>query len=103
AYAQRLITLIGTALLVVTAIGIALAPQIVALYAHRLGVHEQQLAVTFARYFLPQVVFYGLGAVLGAVLNTRGSFAAPMWAPVLNNLVVIGAGVAFLVVTVGRP
>jgi putative peptidoglycan lipid II flippase len=103
AYAQRLITLVGTALVVVTAVGIALAPQIVALYAHRLDVHEQQLAVTFARYFLPQVVFYGLGAVFGAVLHTRGNFGAPMWAPVLNNLVVIGAGIAFLVVTVGRP
>jgi putative peptidoglycan lipid II flippase len=103
AYAQRLVTLVGTTLLVVTAVGVALAPQIVALYAHRLDVHEQQLAVTFARYFLPQVVFYGIGAVFGAILNTRGSFAAPMWAPVLNNLVVIGAGLAFFAVTVGRP
>src|SRR5205823_3461622 len=62
-----------------------------------------QLAVTFARFFLPQVVFYGLGAVFGAILNTRGSFAAPMWAPVANNLVGIAAGIAFFVVTVGRP
>ena len=103
AYAQRLITIVATTLLVVTAVGVALAPQIVALYAHRLDTHEQQLAVTFARYFLPQVVFYGLGAIFGAILNTRGSFAAPMWAPVLNNLVVIACGAAFLVVTVGRP
>jgi putative peptidoglycan lipid II flippase len=103
AYAQRLVTIVGTTLLVVTAIGVALAPQIVALYAHRLDPHEQQLAVTFARYFLPQVVFYGLGAVFGAILNTRGSFAAPMWAPVANNLVVIAAGAVFFAVTVGRP
>ena len=103
AYAQRLVTIVGTTLLVVTAIGVALAPQIVALYAHRLDPHEQQLAVTFARYFLPQVVFYGLGAVFGAILNTRGSFAAPMWAPVANNIVVIAAGAVFFAVTVGRP
>ena len=103
AYAQRLVTIVGTTLVVVTAIGVALAPQIVELYAHRLAPHEQQLAVTFARYFLPQVVFYGLGAVFGAILNTRGSFAAPMWAPVLNNLVVIAAGAVFFAVTVGRP
>jgi putative peptidoglycan lipid II flippase len=103
AYAQRLVTIVGTTLLVITAIGVALAPQIVALYAHRLDPHEQQLAVTFARYFLPQVVFYGLGAVFGAILNTRGSFAAPMWAPVANNLVVIAAGAVFFAITVGRP
>ena len=103
AYAQRLVTIVGTTLLVAAAIGVALAPQIVALYAHRLDTHEQQLAVTFARYFLPQVVFYGLGAVFGAILNTRGSFAAPMWAPVLNNLVVIVAGAIFFAITIGRP
>jgi putative peptidoglycan lipid II flippase len=103
AYAQRLVTMVAATLVVVTAIGVALAPQIVALYAHRLGAHEQQLAVTFVRYFLPQVVFYGIGAVFGAILNTRGSFAAPMWAPVLNNLVVIAAGAVFFAVTVGRP
>jgi putative peptidoglycan lipid II flippase len=52
--------------------------------------------VVFARYFLPQILFYGLSATIGAILNVRGRFAAPMWAPVLNNLVVIGVGIAFI-------
>jgi putative peptidoglycan lipid II flippase len=39
---------------------------------------------------LPMIFFYGVSALLGAVLNTRGHFAAPMWTPILNNLVVIG-------------
>ena len=103
AYAQRLLTIVIAMLTVATAIGVALAPQIVTLYAHRLDAGEQDLAVTFTRFFLPQVLFYGVGAVFGAILNTRGSFAAPMWAPVLNNLVVIGSGIAFLVITVGKP
>jgi len=54
--------------------------------------------VLFARFFLPQVLFYGLGAVMGAYLNTQGRFGPPMWAPVLNNLVVIATGLLFLVV-----
>ena len=103
AYAQRLFTIVAASLTVVSVVGVLLAPQIVDLYAGRLSGPNHDLATTFARYFLPQVVFYGVGAVLGAILNTRGSFAAPMWAPVLNNLVVIAAGAVFLVVTRSRP
>ncbi len=56
----------------------------------------RELAVLFARFFLPQVLFYGAGAVMGAYLNTRGRFGAPMWAPVLNNVVVIITCLVFL-------
>jgi len=35
------------------------------------------------------MLFYGAGAVMGAILNTRGRFGPPMWAPALNNLVMI--------------
>jgi putative peptidoglycan lipid II flippase len=103
AYAQRLVTIVVASLSIVSVIGVVLAPQIVSLYAHRLDAAEQDLATTFARYFLPQVLFYGVGAVFGAILNVRGSFAAPMWAPVLNNVVVIAAGGLFLAMTAGRP
>jgi putative peptidoglycan lipid II flippase len=103
AYAQRLFTIVAATLTVVSVVGVLLAPQIVDLYAGRLSGANHTLATTFARFFLPQVVFYGVGAVLGAILNTRGSFAAPMWAPVLNNLVVIGSGALFLAITATSP
>ena len=98
AYAQRLLTLTvvvlgGAALVLVVA-----APLLIDLYAGDLSPQSRDLAVVFARFFLPQVLFYGAGAVLGAVLNTRGRYAPPMWAPVVNNLVVIATGLAFLVV-----
>jgi putative peptidoglycan lipid II flippase len=38
---------------------------------------------------LPMIFFTGLSALISAVLNARGHFAAPMWTPILNNLVVI--------------
>ena len=103
AYAQRLFTIVAATLAVVSVVGVLLAPQIVDLYAGRLSGHDHELATTFARYFLPQVLFYGLGAVIGAILNTRGSFAAPMWAPVLNNCVVIASGGLFLAITTSTP
>ena len=48
------------------------------------------------RWFLPQIVFYGIGATIGAILNIRGRFGAPMVTPVLNNLVVIAIAVIFI-------
>jgi putative peptidoglycan lipid II flippase len=103
AYAERLVTIVLAVLSVVAVLGVVLAPQIIALYGKDLTGPQRDLATTFARFFLPQVLFYGLGAIFGAVLNTRGSFAAPMWAPVLNNVVVITSGALFLAMTHGTP
>ncbi|MGI8754306.1 MAG: murein biosynthesis integral membrane protein MurJ [Acidimicrobiales bacterium] len=58
-----------------------------------------RLAVLFA----PQVFFYGLMALWSAVLNARHRFFAAAWAPVLNNLVVIGVLVATWRATDGKP
>jgi putative peptidoglycan lipid II flippase len=103
AYAERLVTMVLALLSVVAVLGVVLAPEIIALYGKDLHPDQRDLATTFARFFLPQVLFYGLGAIFGAILNTRGSFAAPMWAPVLNNLVVIVCGALFLAMTHGAP
>jgi putative peptidoglycan lipid II flippase len=102
-YAQRLVTIVTVALTVVTIIVVIAAPAVISLYAHNARPAQKDLAVTFARYFLPQLLFYGLSAMLGAILNVRGSFIAPMWAPVLNNLVVIGSGIGFAVITHTAP
>jgi putative peptidoglycan lipid II flippase len=46
---------------------------------------------------LPEIFFYGLGAMLMAVLNVRHSFGPGAWAPVLNNIVLIVTVVTFWV------
>jgi putative peptidoglycan lipid II flippase len=97
AYTQRLLTVVLIGLGGATALAMIAAPAIVALYARGFTADQAALATTFTRFFLPQIVCYGLGATIGAVLNTRDRFAAPMWAPVLNNLVVIAAGLSFAV------
>ncbi|HUR51133.1 MAG TPA: murein biosynthesis integral membrane protein MurJ [Mycobacteriales bacterium] len=96
AYAQRLLTLAVLVLGATAVVLVVLAPQIADLYlSDDVDADTRALTITFARFFLPQVLFYGVGALLGAWLNTRGRFGPPMWAPVLNNVVVIGALVVF--------
>lgn len=88
AYAQRLLTATTVALLAVTALAVAAAPYVIALYADYSGA-QRTLAVTFARYCLPEIFFYGLFTMLSQVLNAQGRFGPSAWAPVLNNLVII--------------
>jgi len=97
AYAQRLLSLTVLALGAASLLLVLLAPLIVDAYLDDgTDPATRDLAVLLARFFLPQVLFYGAGAVMGAYLNTRGRFGPPMWAPVLNNLVVIVTGLVFL-------
>ena len=91
AYTRRLITLTVVALLVATAVAMLAAPLLTRLYisGETSSTADPQLATALAYLLLPQIFFYGLGALLGAVLNSRGGFGAFAWAPVLNNLVVL--------------
>ncbi|MDI1289830.1 MAG: murein biosynthesis integral membrane protein MurJ [bacterium] len=90
AYADRLLTLVASALLVLSVVAVALAPWIVDLYTPSdYPQAEFDLAVAFARLCLPQIFFYGLYAMLSQVLNSRGKFGAPMFAPIANNIVAI--------------
>jgi putative peptidoglycan lipid II flippase len=100
-YAQRLLTVVAVLLGACTALTVLFAPVVVDVYGGFTG-QQRELAITFARYFLPQIFFYGLSATIGAILNTRGRFAAPMWTPVLNNIVLIVTGGLFIAVTTHR-
>jgi putative peptidoglycan lipid II flippase len=107
AFADRLLTAIGMVLLVITVVAVVAAPLVISAYAYAFTHGEgseanYDVAVTFARFFLPQIFFYGLHVMLGQVLNARGRFGPMMFAPILNNLVVIATGVMFLVVTSGE-
>ena len=98
AYTQRLLTLIPLALTVLTGLAMLGAAPLVRLYSTSTDAGQIELSVAWARFFLPQILFYGMSATIGAVLNTRDRFAAPVWAPVLNNLVVIMTLAAFILI-----
>ena len=87
-YAQWMITMSAVILGIGTIIAIACAPLLTALFIDSPNA-EPELVTAFAYLVLPGIVFYGLSALIGAVLNTRHVFGLPTWAPVLNNLVVI--------------
>jgi putative peptidoglycan lipid II flippase len=101
-YEQRVFTLAVIGLGVLTLVAVLCAPLFIDILAGSYTGDQRKVAILFAQFFLPQLFFYGVGAFAGAILNTRGSFAAPMWAPVLNNIVVIAIGGAFLAITTGR-
>ncbi|MGC5018846.1 murein biosynthesis integral membrane protein MurJ [Micromonospora sp. DT47] len=90
AYAQRLLTLAVIALAAAALIAMALASVLTAIYASGKDGDYTDLVTNLSYLMLPMLFFTGVSALIAAVLNTRGHFAAPMWAPILNNLVVIG-------------
>jgi putative peptidoglycan lipid II flippase len=83
---------------VVMLVGIVAAPWIVRLYTLRVAgaarEASQALSSFLLLFFMPQIVLYGLGAVATGALNAHRKFAAPMFAPILNNLVVIASFLA---------
>jgi putative peptidoglycan lipid II flippase len=95
AYAQRIFTLGMLALLGITVVATGLAAQIVGITAGSIHGSERHVMVIWAYVFMPQIFFYGVNSLIGAILNTRNSFAAPMWTPTVNNLVVIFFGVVY--------
>jgi len=100
AYADRLLTLSAMALLVITVLAVLAAPWIARLYAGpAYSTRQLEVLTAFAYLCLPQILFYGLYALYSQVLNARGHFAAPMFAPIINNAVVIAGCVAFLAVS----
>jgi putative peptidoglycan lipid II flippase len=105
AYAQRLLTLAGVFLGIATVLAVLCAPLIALLFSNsHTTPASQHLTAVFSYLLLPEILFYGMAALFAAILNTRGHFAAPMWTPILNNIVVIlTAGVFMLLPSAARP
>ncbi|MCU1681350.1 MAG: mviN [Amycolatopsis sp.] len=90
AYAQRLITMALVLLAVGTVVAVAAAPWFTSLYVDKsANPTSRTLTTAFAYLLLPQILFYGMFALLSAILNAKNVFGPPAWAPVLNNLVVL--------------
>ncbi len=106
-YSQRMFTLVTVILAVVTLIATAAAAPIATLFGcaskacsgSPAAADYRHVLIIFSYFFIPQIFFYGVSSLAGAVLNARGHFAAPMWTPVINNIVVIAITVAFMIIT----
>jgi putative peptidoglycan lipid II flippase len=97
AYAQRLLTLAVVFLAGATVVAVLFAPVFTFLLAGgSTPPDDRALITTLSFVLLPMIFFYGLAALFAAILNTRGHFAMPTFAPILNNLVVIGMMLSLL-------
>ena len=97
--ANAVMTVTFVVLVGITVAGILAAPWIVRLYTIRVEGPEraqvQALASFFLRFFMPQIALYGIGAVATGLLNAHRRFSVPMFAPILNNVVVIATFLTF--------
>lgn len=87
AYTQRLLSVATVVLAVTTLLAVACAPLLAAGFVE--AGSQRSLTGLFATLLLPEIFFYGVGAMFMAVLNIRQSYGPGAWAPVLNNLVMI--------------
>ena len=96
AFVRRLFTatcvLLGTAALLATAAAPVLTTHV---FLSADGKVNTSLTTALSYLLLPAILFYGLSALLTAILNTRQVFKPGAWAPVLNNVVMLAVLVIY--------
>jgi len=86
---------LGLVLFGFTLVGVLAAPVMIAIFApgflREAGTEDGRyvLAVDMLRFTFPYLLFVSLTALAGGILNTYQRFAAPAFAPVLLNIVLI--------------
>ncbi len=94
---NRVATLLGLVLIVVSAVGIVFAPFIIYVSAPGFVASQEKFDLTVAmlRVTFPYILFISLVSLAGGVLNTWSRFAVPALTPSLLNVAMIaGATVA---------
>ncbi len=91
-FAQDAFVGLAGILTVFTVIGVIAMPALVTMMASGfLGSDRFDLAVYYGRIAFPYILFISLSALLSGVLNATGRFAAAAAAPVLLNIIFVGA------------
>ena len=84
----------------VTALGMVLAPFVARLLvlaepSSAVAREKIDVMVPMVLVFVPQLLCYGVATVTSAALNSKGRYVAAALAPAVNNVIVIGACLAF--------
>lgn len=99
-FTDQLLSFIGLILLIVVTLGVIFSGSLVKLYAtNSWTAQDFKIATLFAMWFIPQVFFYGVYTIASQVLNARDVFVLPMFAPIINNVIVIITAVGFLFIS----
>jgi putative peptidoglycan lipid II flippase len=90
---DRVSGVLGSTLIAVSTLAVVAAPLITALFAPGyVGQHEKfALTSDLIRITFPYLFLISMTGFSGAILNSYGRFGAPAFAPVLLNVVLIGA------------
>lgn len=69
------------------------APQVISTQTFTVGGDAQvtEYSILFFRIFAAQIVFYGIGGVIGGILNANRIYFLPALAPAFNNIIVIAS------------
>jgi len=103
-FTDQLLTLVGLILIAIVVLTVIAGGLIIHLYATSLWTPQEfDVATMFARWCLPQILFYGLYTLASQILNSRNAFALPMYAPIANNVIVIGTALIFISMMSGVP
>ena len=83
---------LGLVLLLITVLGVLAAPVLVLVFAPGFAgdTARHPLAADMLRLVMPYLLFIGLTAFAGGILNTYERFGVPAFTPVLLNLTLIG-------------
>jgi len=86
-------SLLATVMVVVTMVGIVLAPGLVQMIAHGFGeiAGKLELTVSLTRIMFPYIFFVSLLALLTGVLNVYGHYFIPAISPLVLNLAMISS------------
>jgi len=99
-FTDRLLTLVGIMLIAIVTIALICTALIVHMYAtNSWSGQDFHVAIVFALWCIPQIIFYGIYTLESQILNARQVFKLPMFAPIANNVVVIISALFFLALT----
>ena len=100
---STLASLMGSGLLILTALMMIFAPALILWSKPGLGAPDKadtlRLAVEMTRILLPAQLFFYLGALLVGVLNTFKRFGASGWTGAVYNLVALGVAIPLWALT----
>jgi putative peptidoglycan lipid II flippase len=90
-------SLLAVVMVMVTMLGIVLAPGLVQMIAHGFGeiAGKLELTVALTRIMFPYIFFVSLLALLTGVLNVYGHYFVPAISPLVLNLAMIGSALLF--------
>jgi putative peptidoglycan lipid II flippase len=88
-YTSNILSISAIVLGVVVLLATIFAPQVIFTQSFATPNLNIENATFFFRFFAIQVIFYGIGAIIGGLLNAHRRFLWPALGPMFNNIVVI--------------